>query len=106
HVALAVRRSTSEQGHLARGLDANRRALPWPKGADLEIAGQADAKQRLARIITPGRLFSPELGVIAHPQQALERGIVVARVVRGAHWRRVRELLGMQEILAAHLSWI
>src|SRR4029078_10941399 len=54
-VALAVWRGARQQRHLARGFDPHSCAFPRPERADLQIARDADADQRLARVVArPG----------------------------------------------------
>ena len=69
---------------------------------DLGEAADADAHE-LAAFALLGLLLA-QAGVVDHVHRLLERGRVVARVVRPAGRRLVRELLGLDEVLHPELG--
>ena len=75
-----------------------------PGADDLGEAADADAHQ-LAALALLGLLLA-EPGVVDDVHRLLERGPVVARVVRPAGRRLVRELLGLDEVLHPELGRI
>ena len=73
-----------------------------PGADDLGEAADADAHQ-LAALALLG-LLPAQAGVVDHVHRLLERRGVVARVVRPAGRRLVRELLGLDEVLHPQLG--
>ena len=75
-----------------------------PGPDDLGEAADADAHELAVGALL--RLLLAEPGVVDHVQGLLERRRVVARVVRPAGRRLVRELLGLDEVLHPELRWV
>ena len=103
-------RGAGVDGQLAARLDSRDGAfeaagahdLGWSEGADLDVAGEADAAQ-LALLAQLGGLRL-ELLVAGDLERLVERLRVVAAVVFQAERRLVRELVGPDEVALAHLG--
>ena len=114
-VALAVRGCPGEHLDRTRGVNADARAfvatpahaergvrLRRGEAADLDVARDPDAAVVAARFRFGAPLL--EALVVGHRERAVERGRVVAAVVRDAADRVEREGVGRDEVLTAELG--
>ena len=112
-VALALGLDADPGQHLAGRMDADLARIEHLQAEDVEVvrrpgaddlgeAADADAHQ-LAALALLGLLL-PQAGVVDDVHRLLERGTVVARVVRPAGRRLVRELVGLDEVLHPELG--
>src|SRR5215831_971936 len=99
-VALAVRTRAGDGGDFAARLDADDAALEAGAGAGLDERRQPDTRD-LPASATDISLVDQRLP-IGYVQRAIERPLVVARVVRRAKRVRIRECLARHEVLVAH----
>ena len=76
--------------------------MRWAGPDDLGEAADADAHELAAGALL--RLLHPQVVVADHVERLLERGRVIARVVRPAGRRLVRELLRLDEVLHPQLG--
>ena len=95
-LALAVGRDAGEDRDIAARLDPDRRALVRPEAAYLDIGRDADAE--VAALLARGFLLFAKAGVVGDFECLVERLLVLAGVVVLAGQRRVRELLGPEEV--------
>src|SRR5256885_12774458 len=109
---LAVRARPRDPRDLARRLHAHAAALPADdvcglRRADpggLDEARESDPEPALLH--APGALELAEALVVDQRQHAVERGLVLPRVVDETRRRLVRELVGADQVAAAHVGRI
>ena len=106
---LAVGRHAGEHRGLAGEIQPHGAALPTARGqrrggahgTDLDVSGEADAD--VAAFFPRPRLLGAKLLVTHHLQRLVQRALVVAAVIGQPGGHRQREIVGLGEVLAAHL---
>ena len=73
---------------------------------DLDVARHTDAELHAIAALAARGLLREQRGIVGDAQRFVERELVVAAVVAGTHDRGVRELVGLDEVLAPELGGV
>src|SRR5207245_3297 len=105
------RSTTMSAGAASSSAAAMRLAFSSTFSMDAAMAGPPTDIERLPNVPTPAAtiavsLWRTEALVVDQRQHAVERGLVLPRVVDEARRRLVRELVGADQVAAAHVGGI